>query len=315
MTQTTRSCIECGAPIVRTHLHGAINSLCSRECKLARRRRTRPEQPTLAQPCQGCGAPIPRTGKAGRIKEYCSDGCRPGCSVVACEDPARASGWCSRHYDRHRATGDPLTPSANLRHRGQLCAIPDCGQPRRKRKWCKYHYSAWRRRGDPASTFYHWSPRFDSCILCEAPTVPGKRRYCSASCHAAHLRAKSAGLTSPPLAVQCQVCGDSIATHRRGGRTVQRANILSCKRCRQQRHKHGASVRMMIKRDGAMCRICGGVIDVTFRAPHPMTPSIDHILPRARGGTNDPANLQLAHLYCNISKGARIVVVRTVNHP
>lgn len=315
MAQTTRTCTECDTQITRTHLHGAIKRHCSRECSLAHRRRTRPEQPTPASPCQGCGTPIPRTGKSGKIREYCSDDCRPRCAIRACEDPARAGGWCLRHYDRHRATGDPLTPIANLWHRGQFCAIPDCDQPRRKREWCGYHYAAWRRCGDPTATFYRWLARLEFCILCDAPTVPGLRQHCSRSCHAAHIRARRAGLTSPLKSVRCRVCGDQIATHRRGGRTVQRADILACKPCRRQERKHGASVRMMVKRHGAVCRICGGPIDVTLRAPHPMTPSIDHIRPRAHGGTNDPANLQLAHLRCNISKGARIVVVRIVNRP
>ncbi|WP_354596069.1 HNH endonuclease signature motif containing protein [Streptomyces sp. JL1001] len=27
--------------------------------------------------------------------------------------------------------------------------------------------------------------------------------------------------------------------------------------------------------------------------------SVDHVVPRALGGTHEPSNLQLAHLYCN----------------
>ncbi|NKU01807.1 hypothetical protein GS918_28205 [Rhodococcus hoagii] len=33
--------------------------------------------------------------------------------------------------------------------------------------------------------------------------------------------------------------------------------------------------------------------------PDPFRASIDHKLPRSRGGTNDPQNLQLTHLWCN----------------
>ncbi|NKU01802.1 hypothetical protein GS918_28180 [Rhodococcus hoagii] len=35
------------------------------------------------------------------------------------------------------------------------------------------------------------------------------------------------------------------------------------------------------------------------RNPDPFRASIDHKLPRSRGGTNDPQNLQLTHLWCN----------------
>jgi 5-methylcytosine-specific restriction endonuclease McrA len=35
-------------------------------------------------------------------------------------------------------------------------------------------------------------------------------------------------------------------------------------------------------------------------------PSVDHIIPRALGGTHDPENLQLTHLVCNLIKHDRI---------
>lgn len=32
----------------------------------------------------------------------------------------------------------------------------------------------------------------------------------------------------------------------------------------------------------------------------------DHIVPRSRGGTDDPSNLRLAHAICNLVKGNRV---------
>lgn len=37
-----------------------------------------------------------------------------------------------------------------------------------------------------------------------------------------------------------------------------------------------------------------------------MGPSIDHILPLARGGGDVPNNVQLAHLVCNMRKHAKV---------
>ena len=34
----------------------------------------------------------------------------------------------------------------------------------------------------------------------------------------------------------------------------------------------------------------------------PLAASIDHILPRSRGGTDDDSNLQITHLRCNLLK-------------
>ena len=49
-------------------------------------------------------------------------------------------------------------------------------------------------------------------------------------------------------------------------------------------------------RDGLMCAYCGA------------TPTqIDHIVPRSRGGTNDPRNLALACAPCNLDKSDLLI--------
>ena len=60
----------------------------------------------------------------------------------------------------------------------------------------------------------------------------------------------------------------------------------------------------ILERDMWICSICGVAIARDRKKPHSMSPSIDHVLPVARGGTNDEANLAAAHLSCNSSKGA-----------
>lgn len=58
-----------------------------------------------------------------------------------------------------------------------------------------------------------------------------------------------------------------------------------------------ASVRYeVLRRSGFRCSYCGiGAPDAFLQ--------IDHIVPVARGGTNDPANLTAACQRCNIGKG------------
>jgi 5-methylcytosine-specific restriction endonuclease McrA len=60
----------------------------------------------------------------------------------------------------------------------------------------------------------------------------------------------------------------------------------------------------LAKRDGPKCHLCRHKIDLLLSYPDPHYASIDHVIPLARGGTNDLANLRLAHLVCNLSKGA-----------
>ena len=53
------------------------------------------------------------------------------------------------------------------------------------------------------------------------------------------------------------------------------------------------------------CAICGRQVRRERKWPHPMCGVVDHIVPVANGGTNDPSNLQWVHKRCNESKGAR----------
>lgn len=56
-----------------------------------------------------------------------------------------------------------------------------------------------------------------------------------------------------------------------------------------------------------MCAICGKPVDKGLPYPHPMSKSIDHIIPLDRGGhPSDIDNLQLVHLGCNRAKGNKL---------
>lgn len=54
------------------------------------------------------------------------------------------------------------------------------------------------------------------------------------------------------------------------------------------------------------CALCGEPIDRDLRWPDPMSKSIDHTVPLSRGGTHEAHNLSWTHLFCNVSKGARL---------
>lgn len=59
------------------------------------------------------------------------------------------------------------------------------------------------------------------------------------------------------------------------------------------------------ERDGWRCRLCGEPVDPELRYPDPLSQSLDHVIPIARGGPNTRANSQLAHLRCNLRKQHR----------
>ena len=57
------------------------------------------------------------------------------------------------------------------------------------------------------------------------------------------------------------------------------------------------------------CAICGRPIDYHRKFPDPWSPTLDHIIPNAKGGDPvDRNNLQPAHLQCNRIKASRIPI-------
>jgi hypothetical protein len=59
------------------------------------------------------------------------------------------------------------------------------------------------------------------------------------------------------------------------------------------------------ERDRWRCHVCGKRVSIDHEAPHPLAPTRDHIIPLARGGTHEPANVKLAHYGCNSARGDR----------
>ena len=54
-------------------------------------------------------------------------------------------------------------------------------------------------------------------------------------------------------------------------------------------------VRAEVLQRSDICHLCGA----------PGAESVDHLIPRSKGGTNDLRNLAPAHISCNARRGAR----------
>jgi 5-methylcytosine-specific restriction endonuclease McrA len=61
----------------------------------------------------------------------------------------------------------------------------------------------------------------------------------------------------------------------------------------------------IFERDGWACQICGLHLDPSVKFPSNDSPSIDHIIPIALGGTHTLDNVQAACMGCNRRKGGR----------
>ena len=119
----------------------------------------------------------------------------------------------------------------------------------------------------------------------------------------------------------CEICGEM--TDRKKFCSDQCANKAANRQKEiSRRHKlrengkvdYSVTLEKLVKRDRNICHICGGKCDMndcitvggTFIAGDNY-PSIDHLMPVARGGVHSWDNVKLAHRICNTKKAARRV--------
>lgn len=185
--------------------------------------------------------------------------------------------------------------------------------------WCRACFAA-NARGDRKSV-EHEPIR---CAWCGESFVPRAAKknavgYCSPKCKG-HARARAAQdkINAAKPARVCVWCGESLPRTMRADAKFcsSDCNMRAHRTTRNFRRRMGVeSTRprknplinfgQIAERDKWRCGLCGGAVSKTRQHPDPLAASIDHIVPLSQGGTNEPANLQLAHLRCNLSKRDR----------
>lgn len=260
-------------------------------------RATKDQRPPVGI-CRGCGGEVPR-GTSRVPKHYCSPDCRPRCSVAECGKPEHSKGMCSAHATRAFRYGDPLAPLVRNPNIG-ACSVDGCEDSSRKRGWCISHYSQWRRYGEVRQFLYRWADE-PNCIVCGRPNGEFRsRKVCSAACR--QMLSRHGGTPENPCCARCGVEIDLSAVGKTGRRT--RSDSKLCTRCKKQTRTE-ATPGELARRDGPYCQLCGCDVDLEAVHPDPMRPSVDHIVPRALGGSDSAENNQLTHLWCNQVKSDR----------
>lgn len=110
--------------------------------------------------------------------------------------------------------------------------------------------------------------------------------------------------------IKCRLCGKQcVKRGMQGGRGM----CLACKRIADKansRKGYRRKIPKICERDGWRCQLCLCRLIKTWRldqhgVPHPRCRTLDHILPRSAGGTDDDWNLQACCFKCNYEKGAQ----------
>jgi hypothetical protein len=119
---------------------------------------------------------------------------------------------------------------------------------------------------------------------------------------------------TPPHDIECQQCG----------RTFVGLRVRFCPECRSQRQREqarrqktrrAAAKRGAIKadryraseiyeRDGWRCHLCRRLVKRQVVVPHPLAPTIDHLIPISDGGPDIRTNVATAHFRCNYQRQA-----------
>jgi 5-methylcytosine-specific restriction endonuclease McrA len=177
--------------------------------------------------------------------------------------------------------------------------------------WCRACFASYVR--GERGTVQH-EPR--DCAQCGKSYIPSQLKaaatYCSRLCkdRAAKDRKISERLALKPTDRECLHCGSVLPQS-------MRADAIFCsEECNYGAHalqrklrartgqddKPGYLRAAICKRDGWRCGICRERVSPSLDWPHPRAASLDHVIPVSRGGSNDPANLRLVHLVCNLRR-------------
>lgn len=295
-------CATCDVPLLphvgrgrpRRFCPDCVENLCSAR-KYPKGAAARSPKPKPLKPCVDCGGraeglgnialcPVCRAARAeaARKRRSVSRSKR----VATCE-------WCSKEFHPRKGT------------RGQsFCSIKCANRAKAARSEPKSCPVPWKR-----------------CLECERWFVGrGNRKLCSEACSRARLRAgqrkggrwhrKTVKPAAPREVRICRGCDVEFEAF------VNQDHWYCSRRCtkraereRRRAVKKNAYVEdvwrgRIFERDGWICQLCGKKVPRDRLAPHPLSASLDHIVPLAAGGTHEPANVQLAHFRCNSLKGA-----------
>lgn len=69
--------------------------------------------------------------------------------------------------------------------------------------------------------------------------------------------------------------------------------------------QHSDALLRLVEREGGVCHLCQGIVDMYVEPNHPAFPSRDHVIPRRVKGKGVPGVLKLAHSFCNSHRGHR----------
>lgn len=151
-----------------------------------------------------------------------------------------------------------------------------------------------------------WMHGWRQCDWCNASFWSrGSGTTCGSGCW----RHAKQGATRP-----CELCGQEIDRRSELGRRQCKACRVSVMKARRDRLDIQRRTRretqwvehvsrsVVFRRDRYQCWICLGMVKRKYDSNDPASPTIDHVVPLAKGGSHSYANCRTAHAICNSLK-------------
>jgi 5-methylcytosine-specific restriction endonuclease McrA len=154
-------------------------------------------------------------------------------------------------------------------------------------------------------------PHAVDCLRCGIVFRVARRGPRSDMCRPCRKRAWRAarGEWAPTGEIRrCRKCGADFTVQRRRQQFCMRACGELWQRVARRGIQPGSYRRNEIgHRDGWRCHLCAGPIDPQLSGLAMDGPQLDHLVPIARGGTDESGNVAIAHRRCNSARGARLL--------
>lgn len=212
------------------------------------------------------------------------------CGTSGCPNAHRAKGLCSSCYNRQHQPD---------RHRKSTVACAWCQKPTLKH------------------TANRYAERFCELACRDALRADRRAQRLLPVLFVGEIIRPEPELPRPPrqraprlfVAGSCLRCGRGYIAEDYTG-TAGYCSTTCLRRVCKQRYRArkrdayvaNVSPRRIYERDGWRCQLCRKPVRRDHVVPAPLAPVIDHVMPLARGGTHEPANVQCAHYICNSMK-------------